>query len=145
MVNKEKVDPIDFDIKILTTSYWPSYKSFELSVPMEVKSCMDSFTEYYTRQATNHHRELKWNFAMGTATVSAKLPGGAKSYDLVVSTYQMCVLYLFNYYAELTLPEIAEHMGFDEETAKKNMQSMMTSKSKIIVQKDGKFRVNAVF
>ena len=26
-------DPIDFDIKILTTSYWPSYKSFELSVP----------------------------------------------------------------------------------------------------------------
>lgn len=26
-------DPIEFDIKILTTSYWPSYKSFELSVP----------------------------------------------------------------------------------------------------------------
>jgi len=26
-------DPIDFEIKILTTSYWPTYKSFELSVP----------------------------------------------------------------------------------------------------------------
>jgi len=29
----EKNDPIDFEIKILTTSYWPSYKSYELSVP----------------------------------------------------------------------------------------------------------------
>jgi len=42
-------DPIDFDIKILTTSYWPTYKSFELSVPAEVKSCMDNFHAYYTR------------------------------------------------------------------------------------------------
>jgi len=35
--DSNKVDPIDFDIKILTTSYWPSYKSFELSVPVEIK------------------------------------------------------------------------------------------------------------
>lgn len=47
---QEGEDPIDFDIKILTTSYWPTYKSFELSVPQEIKSCMDSFTNFYTRQ-----------------------------------------------------------------------------------------------
>ena len=64
--NLNKNDPIDFDIKILTTSYWPSYKSFELSVPMEIKSCMDNFTSYYNKLPQNHHRELKWNFAMGT-------------------------------------------------------------------------------
>ena len=40
---KNKDDPIDFEIKILTTSYWPSYKSYELSVPQEIKSCMDNF------------------------------------------------------------------------------------------------------
>ena len=114
-------DPIDFDTKILTTSYWPTYKSFELSVPAEVKSCMDSFSTFYTSQPQNHHRELKWNFAMGTAIVSARLPGAGKPYDLVVSTYQMCVLYLFNFQSEMTLAEICEHMGFDEETAKKNM------------------------
>jgi hypothetical protein len=48
--NKNIEDPIDFDIKILTTSYWPSYKSFELSVPAEVKSCMDNFNAFYTFQ-----------------------------------------------------------------------------------------------
>ena len=41
-------NPIDFDIKILTTSYWPSFKSFELSVPLEIKTCMDSFSDYYS-------------------------------------------------------------------------------------------------
>lgn len=31
-------DPIEsFDTKILTTSYWPTYKTFELSVPQEIK------------------------------------------------------------------------------------------------------------
>ena len=38
----------EFDIKILTTSYWPTYASFELSVPPEIKQCMDNFTEFYT-------------------------------------------------------------------------------------------------
>lgn len=36
-------DPIEFDIKILTTSYWPTYKTFELSVPQEIMTCMDNF------------------------------------------------------------------------------------------------------
>jgi len=138
-------DPIDFDIKILTTSYWPTYKSFELSVPAEIKCCMDSFTAYYTRQQQNHHRELKWNFAMGTAIVAARLPGSGKPYDLVVSTYQMCVLYLFNYQKELTIAEVAEHMGFDEETAKKNMQSLMTPKARMLIHDNGKFKVNPKF
>jgi cullin 1 len=62
-------DPIDFEFKILTTSYWPSYKSFELSVPTEINSCMERFSDYYAKIPTNHHRELKWNFAMGTSLV----------------------------------------------------------------------------
>lgn len=48
-LDHNKEDDIDFDIKILTTSYWPSYKTFELSVPGEIKSCMDNFNAFYTR------------------------------------------------------------------------------------------------
>ena len=33
----------------------------------------------------------------------------------------MCILYMFNYYKEITLEDIKENMGFDEETAKKNI------------------------
>lgn len=82
---------------------------------------------------------------MGTAILKFQLPLTTKVYDLVVSTYQMCILYLFNYYEELTLAQIAEHMGFDEETAKKNMQSLMVMKSKLLTHVDGKFKINALF
>lgn len=135
-------DPIEFDIKILTTSYWPSYKSFELSVPQEIKTCMDNFQRFYKNQQNNHHRELKWNFAMGNAVIQFKVPNSTKTYQFVTSTYQMCILYLFNYNKELTLEEIREQMGFDEETAKKNIQSMMQPKARLIVMSDGKYKVN---
>ena len=62
---------------------------------------------------------------MGTALVGARL-SDKQRYELAVSTYQMCILYLFNFHPELTLEEIGEHMGFDSETAKKNVQSLMT-------------------
>lgn len=58
---------------------------------------------------------------MGTAIVSCKIPGNDKQYELVVSTYQMCILYLFNHFQELSIDEIREHMDFDIETAKKNV------------------------
>lgn len=135
-------DPIEFDIKILTTSYWPSYKSFELSVPQEINTCMDNFQRFYKNQQNNHHRELKWNFAMGNAVVQFKIPGTTKTYQFVTSTYQMCILYLFNFNKELTLDEIKDQMGFDEETAKKNIQSMMQSKARLIVFDNGTYKVN---
>ena len=64
---------------------------------------------------------------MGTAIVQLKQKESEKSYELVVSTYQMCILYLFNHYSELSIDEIREHMDFDIETAKKNVQSLMTN------------------
>lgn len=114
-------------------------------MPKEINTCIENFTQYYKSRQQHVHREIKWNFAMGTAIVQFKLPGSPKVYDLVVSTYQMCILYLFNYYPELTLGEISEHMGFDEETAKKNMQSLMALKNKLLQHKDGKFMINPNF
>lgn len=59
---------------------------------------------------------------MGTAIVTAKLPNAKiEKYEFVVSTYQMCILFLFNYQKEMNMNEIADAMGFDEETCKKNL------------------------
>jgi hypothetical protein len=57
----------------------------------------------------------------------------------------MCILFLFNYYKELSLNDIAEHMGFDEETCKKNVQSLITPKAKLLILTDGKLRLNNNF
>mmetsp|Transcript_15111 Transcript_15111/g.23356 ORF Transcript_15111/g.23356 Transcript_15111/m.23356 type:complete len:267 (+) Transcript_15111:1127-1927(+) len=117
---KEMTRRVDFDIKVLTTCHWPTYKSFELKVPIEINNCIDDFSAFYSKRPQNNHKKLDWNFSMGTALVGAKISETQK-YDLLVSTYQMCILYLFNYDKQLTLAEIADHMGFDEETCKKNV------------------------
>ena len=57
----------------------------------------------------------------------------------------MCILYLFNHYTELTLDEIADHMGFDQDTCKKNVQSLTTPRAKLLSVTDGKFKVNIKF
>lgn len=103
---------------------------------------MNNFQQFYKSQQNNHHRELKWNFAMGNAVLQFKAPGSSKNYQFVTSTYQLCILYLFNYNKELTLDEIREHMGFDEETAKKNLQSMMQPRAKLVILDGGKYKVN---
>ena len=67
---------------------------------------------------------------MGTAIVAAKLPNAKRNeYELVVSTYQMCILFLFNYQKEMTFAEIAEAMGFDDETCKKNLKETSHGKA----------------
>lgn len=39
--------PVDFDVKILTKTHWPAFKSFNLSVPVEINSCMEDFATFY--------------------------------------------------------------------------------------------------
>ena len=50
---------------------------------------------------------------MGTANVAFKVPADDKPFELIVSTYQMCILYMFNLKKEITMDEIKEQMGFD--------------------------------
>lgn len=91
---------VDFNVTILTTSYWPTYKSFEITLPRELESCVKQFGAYY--QQKHNHRELKWSYSLGSATVSGSFPQSDKKYDLIVGTYQMCILMLFNQRTEIT-------------------------------------------
>lgn len=34
---------VDFNITILTTSYWPTYKTFDIQIPREIENCMKVF------------------------------------------------------------------------------------------------------
>ncbi len=61
---------------------------------------------------------------------------------MVVSTYQMCILMMFNQKSEYTVEEIREAMSFDEETVKKNLQSLMMSRYQILQKTDNVVRVN---
>lgn len=49
----------DLDVKVLTTGFWPSYKSAEqLALPRQMVDCIDAFQKFYTD--TTKHRNLTW-------------------------------------------------------------------------------------
>ncbi len=80
---------------------------------------------------------MSWCYAHGNAVLASSF--GNKTYDMVVSTYQMCILMLFNSNDIMSFNEIISTMKFDEETCKKLLVSMMSKNYKVLKreQKDG--------
>ena len=48
----------DLDVKVLTTGFWPTYKSADLELPAEMIACVTAFQKFY--DATTKHRNLTW-------------------------------------------------------------------------------------
>lgn len=124
---------IDFQVTILTTSYWPTYKTLsELVVPKDLESGMRSFSHFYSQKY--NHRLLNWCYSLGTATVSAKFPQANRSYDCVVGTFQMCIMMLFNTAPnnQLTVKQIKDLMKMDDDTCAKNLKTLMFKNYKLL-------------
>lgn len=125
---------VDFHVTILTSSHWPSYKNFpELQVPRALLPAMESFTQYY--QGRNNHRLVKWCYSLGTATVTGKF--GARAFDLVVGTFQMCVIMQFNLCSEMPLRALKETLKMDDDTLIKNVKSLMLKNFKLLEVRGG--------
>jgi hypothetical protein len=71
---------------------------------------------------------------MGNADLRAQF--GAARHELNVSTYQMCILLLFNTADSLTYAEIAEQTGVPSGDLKRNLQSLACVKGKNVLRKE---------
>ena len=114
--NNPQANPgIDLTFTVLTTGFWPSYKSFDLSLPAEMVcfhtlyifgffsmllfsinlfwftsnlsqvKCVEVFREFY--QTKTKHRKLTWIYSLGTCNINGKFE--PKTMELIVTTYQV--------------------------------------------------------
>lgn len=149
--SKKKVLPLSFSPQVLTTGFWPSFKIDQLTIGEEFNMCITAFKEFYDSRTES--RTLKWIHSLGTCNVLARFPAGEK--DLVMSTYQACILVLFNSQEELTAADIQQTLTLPFDDIKKNLLSLSVSKTAQILKKDGanqkkvdptdKFTVNIEF
>jgi cullin 1 len=120
---------IDLNVTVLTSGFWPSYKSFDLSLPLEMVTFtwslesrhVKSFTRlcsillYYLilllqvrcvevfkgfYETRTKHRKLRWIYSLGTCTINGKFE--SKHIELIVSTSQV-ILFAKLYYIVLGL------------------------------------------
>ncbi|XP_022776882.1 cullin-3A-like [Durio zibethinus] len=120
-------------VLVLTTGSWPTQPSITCNLPAEMSALCEKFRSYYL--GTHTGRRLSWQTNMGTADIKAIFGKGQK-HELNVSTYQMCVLMLFNNADRLSYKEIEQATEIPASDLKRCLQSMACVKEKNVLRKE---------
>lgn len=120
-------------VHVLTTGSWPTQSSTACNLPPEILSVCDKFRTYYL--GTHNGRRLTWQTNMGSADIKATFGRGQK-HELNVSTYQMCVVMLFNNADRLSYKEIEQAVEIPTVELKRCLQSLACAKGKNVLRKE---------
>ena len=120
-------------VHVLTTGSWPTQPSVPCNLPAELSALCEKFRSYYL--GTHTGRRLSWQTNMGTADIKATFGKGQK-HELNVSTYQMCVLMLFNNADKISYKEIEQATEIPATELKRCMQSLACVKGKNVLRKE---------
>ncbi|XP_073307786.1 cullin-1-like [Primulina huaijiensis] len=127
--NNLNVNPgIDLTVTVLTTGFWPSYKSFDLNLPAEMVKCVEVFREFY--QTKTKHRKLTWIYSLGTCNINGKFE--PKTIELIVTTYQAAALLLFNASDRLSYQEIMNQLNLSDDDVVRLLHSLSCAKYRIL-------------
>ena len=126
--------PIDLNVTVLTMGLWPTQAPSPCALPSEIETCCSIFQDYYLNK--NSSRKLTWHPNMGTAELKASFPNGR--YEITVSTFQVCILLLFNKSDVLSYKSIQDHTNIAADDLKRNLMALTCGKHKILLKSDVK-------
>ena len=120
-------------VQVLTTGSWPTQASTTCNLPSEILGICEKFKSYYL--GTHTGRRLSWQTNMGSADLKATFGKGQK-HELNVSTYQMCVLMLFNNADSLNYRDIEQATEIPAVDLKRCLQSLACVKGRNVLRKE---------
>lgn len=123
--------PVEFDVKILTDGYWPSFKTPPVILPSSLNNWVETFNKYYTEK--NKMKHLQWSYMHGSCVVKANFDG-TREYDLILTTYQTAILMLFNDNESLTIDDIKNELKTEESLVRNMIISLSSRKYKILLK-----------
>ncbi|KAI8050826.1 Cullin-domain-containing protein [Syncephalis plumigaleata] len=144
----------EINVQVLTSTYWPmAQKTDQCVLPLMLREAQEQFTNYYLSRYSG--RKLMFQLNMGTAEVRAYFNG--KRHDLIVPTYSLVILMLFNQTDDwISYEQLLAETGIPAEQLQRNLQSLISPKHPILckdppvktmpqVQPDHRFRFNNEF
>mmetsp|Transcript_6080 Transcript_6080/g.16571 ORF Transcript_6080/g.16571 Transcript_6080/m.16571 type:complete len:240 (-) Transcript_6080:243-962(-) len=140
---------LDFSVQVLTTGFWPTYKSPEVTLTPDMSSCLEVFKEWHDQK--HQKRKLKWIFSQGNASVRGVF--GKKSYDFQVTTLQAIAMGVMNDGVTRTFAELGQQLNLEDSILKPLMHSLSCGKHKVLTKSPAgnkintadKFKANAKF
>eukprot|EP01036_Dinobryon_divergens_P026477 gene26477-35136_t len=139
----------DLDVMMLSTSNWPLTATPECILPPTLMACCKHFGDFYFEMHSG--RKLIWMTHLGSCDLKAAFPTGRK--ELSVSTYQICILMLFNQQDTISLSSIRHATNIPELELRRHLLSLCTPKLKILkksskgknIEAEDEFTFNAEF
>lgn len=125
-----RVGTVELSVQVLTTGYWPTQPPSNCIFPPEIQRCVDTFSRFY--QSKHSGRTLKWHANMGNADLRATF--GSRKHEVNVSTYQMCLLLLFNDRDTITYADLANATHIPTIELKRALQSLACAKFKLLTK-----------
>uniref|UniRef100_A0A7S1FCU5 Cullin family profile domain-containing protein n=1 Tax=Noctiluca scintillans TaxID=2966 RepID=A0A7S1FCU5_NOCSC len=148
------VSGIELKVSVLTSGFWPGSPGAPCELPLEIQECCNRFETFYLAKHTG--RRLTWQPNFGYADLKAMMP--ESRHELNVSTYQMCILLLFNTHQTLSYQDLHLHTNIPLDELKRHLMSLYVNpKARILVkvgnekektkepQDEDQFQVNYAF
>jgi hypothetical protein len=137
----------ELNVSVCTTGAWPTSSIQPVKKPPDIVEVSDRFTQFYLNRFSG--RRLNFQMDKGKADVSVQFSAKCKKI-LVVSTYQMLVLLLFNNKNTWTFKEMQEATSIPREDLQVAALSMAHPKVKVMrkapntkdIQDSHKFQLN---
>lgn len=136
-IRQEKI-PLDFSVLVLTTGFWPSYKSPEVTLTDQMEKCMNIFRDWHDQK--HQKRKLQWIMTQGNATVRGTF--GKKTYELMVVTLQAVVLDALNDGVTLGYEDLAQRLNLEADMLKPTLHSLSCGKYKVITKTPAGNKIN---
>jgi cullin 1 len=129
---------LDFGVQVLTTGFWPTYKSPEVTLTEEMAKCMGVFKEWHDQK--HQKRKLSWVVTQGSASVRGIF--GKKSYDIQVTTLQAIALDALNGGEAVSFEDLSQRLNLEESILKPLMHSLSCGKYKVITKTPASNKIN---
>lgn len=135
---------IDLNVRVLTTGYWPiSPCKVTSKLPKEAEIAFERFKNFYLKDHSG--RQLNLQPHLGQADINAIFYQkkddvvSPKRHILQVSTYQMCILMLFNRQQSYTYNDIQTESNIPEKELKRALLSLAVGRmQQRVLQKNPK-------
>jgi len=150
--NKKSQDelPLELDVSVCTTGAWPSSQLTSCIMPSVLDEVTQSFKRFYSQLHSG--RKLDFRMDQGKGDVQVHFNKSTKKV-LVVTTYQMVVLLLFNRKKVLTFKEMLEMTKIPRKDLAWHVLSLAHPKVKVLrkdpsgkkIEDDHRFGINPKF
>jgi len=150
--NKKTQDKLDIElsVSVCTTGAWPSNQLTQCTMPNELQSTAEEYKKFYS--SLHSGRKLDFRMDQGKADVQVHFNKTTKKV-LVVTSYQMVVLLLFNQKKVLTFKEMLEMTKIPRKDLSWQVLSLAHPRVKVLrknpstkqVEDDHRFGINPKF